>query len=112
MGTALTKVCNDNRDEWDFKIPVVLWAYRTTCKWLMGQTPFKLVYGKEVFIPIEYIVPSLRIVVVTSMDDAVALEEHAAQLIQLEEDCFIAGFHQQVVKDRQKAWHDHHIKHK
>ena len=34
--------------------------------------------------PMEYVIPSLRIVVATVMDDAAALEEHAAQLIQLE----------------------------
>ena len=62
--------------------------------------------------PVEYIIPSLRISVVMSMDDASALEECAAQLIQLEEDCFIAGFHQQVAKDQQKASHDCHIKKK
>ena len=33
-------------------------------------------------------------------------------MIQLEEDYFIIGFHQQVAKDWQKAWHDHHIKKK
>ena len=45
LETTLTKVCNANHNEWDLKIPVVLWAYHTTCKWLTGQTPFKLVYG-------------------------------------------------------------------
>ena len=49
--------------------------------------------------PMEYIVPSLRITVAMGMDDATTLEEHAAQLIQPEEDCFIAAFHQHVVKD-------------
>ena len=49
--------------------------------------------------PMEYVVPSLRIVAAMGMDDAVTLEECAAQLIHLEEDCFIASFHQQVVKD-------------
>ena len=46
------------------------------------------------------------------MADAITLEERVAQLIQLDDDHFIAGFQQQVVKDRRKAWHDHHIKHK
>ena len=46
------------------------------------------------------------------MDDAEALEELITQLVQIEEDCFIAGFHQHVAKDQQKAWHDHHINNK
>ena len=62
--------------------------------------------------PMEYIIPSLWIVATTFMDDEATLEEQAVQLIQLEEDCFIAGFHQRVEKDRQKAWHDRHIKNK
>jgi hypothetical protein len=31
-------------------------------------------------------------------------------LVDLEEDRFIAGFHQQVQKEREKAYHDKHIK--
>ena len=60
--------------------------------------------------PMEYIVPSLGIVVATCMDYAEALEERIAQLVQLEEDRFVARFHQRVEKDRQKAWHNPHIK--
>ena len=53
--------------------------------------------------PMEYIVPSLCIITATGMDDAISLEDHVAQLIKLEEDRFIAGFHQRVEKDQQKA---------
>lgn len=44
------------------------------------------------------------------MLDYEALEERIAQLIELEEDRFLAGFHQQVRKEHEKAWHDWHIK--
>ena len=33
-------------------------------------------------------------------------------MLELEEDIFVAGFHQQVEKNREKAWHDRHIKSK
>ena len=51
------------------------------CKHLIGQTSFRLVYGKETVMPMEYIVLNLCIVAATGMDDAEALEEHVAQLI-------------------------------
>ena len=33
-------------------------------------------------------------------------------MVELEEDRFIAGFHQQIQKEREKAYHDRHIKKK
>jgi transposase InsO family protein len=69
LETTLKKICNVNMDEWDLRVPTILWAYRTTCKKLTMQTPFKLVYGLEVVFLMEYLVTSLIIVSFTDMDD-------------------------------------------
>lgn len=53
--------------------------------------------------PMEYIVPSIHIETFTGMVDCEALEEWLAPLIELEEERFLAGFHQQVQKERTKA---------
>jgi len=98
LENALTKVFNAQRSDWDLCILVVLWAYQTMCKNLTGQTPFRLVYGVEVVMPMEYIMPSLHIVALTGMTDHGALEERLTQLDEFEEERFLAGFDQQVQK--------------
>ena len=60
----------------------------------------------------EYILPNLRIDQITEMTDTDTVEERLAQLLALEEDKFIVGFHQKVQKAGEKAWHDRHIKNK
>ena len=62
----------------------------------MDQTPFKLVYGMEAIMPMEYIIPNLWIATIIGTSDHEALEERLAQLEELEEERFLARFHQQV----------------
>jgi len=93
---ALMKVCDVKRDNWDLRVPAVLWAYRSTCKKLTGHTPFILVYGQEAVVPMDFIVPSLRIASFTKMDDSAAEAKRMSQLLALDEDRFIAGFQQKV----------------
>ena len=46
------------------------------------------------------------------MEDEEIVNERLVNLVELQEDRFITGFHQQVQKDREKTWHDRHIKSK
>ena len=62
--------------------------------------------------PMEYIVPSLRISAFTEMDDPTIITERLTKILELEEEIFIVGFQQQVQKAQEKAWHDRHIKKK
>ena len=78
LKNVLTKVCNVNRNDWDVHILVVLLEYRMTCKKLARQRPFQKVYGQEAVMPMEHIVTSLRIAIVTEMVDHNVMEEHLA----------------------------------
>jgi len=69
----LTKVCNVQRDDWDQRIPTVLWEYQPTYKRLTKHTPFRLVYDKEAVVPLKFIVPNLRISIATHMTDEQSL---------------------------------------
>lgn len=75
---ALTKVCNVQRNDWGMHVSVVLWAFRMTCKKLTGQTPFRLVYGIELVMPTEYIIPILRIAALIEMVDCKTLGDWLA----------------------------------
>ena len=57
----------------------------------------------------DYIVPSLKIVAIIEMIDVYVVEERLLQILQLDEECFVARYHQNVEKERQKVWHDRHI---
>ena len=47
--------------DWNEMLLFALHGYRTLVRTSTGETPFSLVYGMEVVLPIEVQIPSLRI---------------------------------------------------
>ncbi|KAH9311571.1 hypothetical protein KI387_026606, partial [Taxus chinensis] len=59
LSHTLTKFVMWEDNDWNDKVSVVLWAYRTTYKKLNKATPFQLVFGTKVVLPVEFMLPSL-----------------------------------------------------
>ena len=58
--SGFKKRLDDAKGRWVEELPHVLWAYRTTPRRSIGETPFSMSYGTEVVIPIETSFPTLR----------------------------------------------------
>jgi hypothetical protein len=48
---------------------------------MTGQTPFRLVYGQEAVVPLEFMVPSLRVAPITNVIERGTMKERLNQLI-------------------------------
>ncbi|XP_075665938.1 uncharacterized protein LOC142635704 [Castanea sativa] len=59
--SRLKKRLEGAKGRWAEELPSVLWAYQTTPRRSMGETPFSLTYGAEVVIPTEVNLCSTRV---------------------------------------------------
>ncbi|MCO5554804.1 hypothetical protein L7F22_008339 [Adiantum nelumboides] len=58
---VLTKVVSESRADWDQKLHSALWTYRVAYKTSIGTTPFNMVYGIQAILPLEFLIPTLRV---------------------------------------------------
>lgn len=58
--STIKKRLEKAKGSWVDKLPLAVWAYRTTQKTATGHTPFSLAFGSEVMIPVELEVPTHR----------------------------------------------------
>ena len=56
--------------DWSKKLPFALWAYRTSFHTSTGATPYSLVYGMEVVLPVEIEMGSLRVALEKQISEA------------------------------------------
>ena len=47
------KRLDDAKGKWVEELPHVLWTYQTTPRKSTGETPFSMIYGAEIVIPLE-----------------------------------------------------------
>ncbi|XP_024031883.1 uncharacterized protein LOC112094642 [Morus notabilis] len=60
---TLKKRLDNLKGKWAEELPKVLWAYRTTSRTTIGETPFSRAYGVEPILPVEIEMPTLRTVI-------------------------------------------------
>ncbi|KAL3690616.1 hypothetical protein R1sor_016925 [Riccia sorocarpa] len=114
--STLRKTVDANPKDWDRRLIGALWAYRTTFKTTTGQTPFQLVYGQEAILPIEFMLPTLKVLTGYSWvlnspqwykdDPDAPLKERVHQLHLLEETRLVALYQQYINQSRRKVAFD------
>ena len=80
----LRRMVGDHKSNWHLTLFSSLWDYRTSVKTMFGSTPFQLVYGLEVVLPIQCQIPSLKLVV-ELMPNTSTEEERFLYLTNLDE---------------------------
>ena len=61
--TMLKKIVNANKKDWDKNLDSALWALQISYKFTTCMTPSRMAYGLDAVVPMEVIVPSLRMAI-------------------------------------------------
>ena len=106
--TVLTKIVEEKRTDWEMKLHSALWAYRVAYKTAIGTTPFNMVYGLDAILPIEFLIPTLRVARQLEWTGH-ELSERVEDIAKLDEFRMraVAGMYAQ--KRRLKQFHDSHV---
>ena len=110
LQNILRKIVNENRTDWDTKLHSALWAYRTAYKTSIQTTPFRLAFGLEAVMPVEFQVPSLRIQIRERLNEKESEAIRLAALCELEEHRLASIMHLELEQRRRKAFVDRHRK--
>ena len=78
----------------------------------MGHTPYELVYGKQVLLPIEFQVKTFRMVVELGMNLEEAHKQRVSQINELDEIRQDVLQRTMLIQNQRKKWHDKFIKQK
>ena len=86
--------------DWHEMLPFALHGYRTSSRTSTGATPYSLVYGMEAVLPIEVLIPSLRIMKDASLSEDDWIQTRLDQLNLINDKRFIVVCHGQMYQKR------------
>ena len=56
-----TKIVSSSKSDWELKLHSAIWAYRVAYKTAIGTSPFNMVYGLDAILPMEFLIPIMRV---------------------------------------------------
>ncbi|RDX95562.1 hypothetical protein CR513_21893, partial [Mucuna pruriens] len=84
--------------DWHEMLPFALHGYRTTVHTSTRATPYLLVYGMEMVLPIEVEIPSLQVLMEAKLGEAEWMRTRFDQMNLIEEKRLIGQMYQQRMK--------------
>ncbi|RDX77561.1 hypothetical protein CR513_42305, partial [Mucuna pruriens] len=96
--------------DWHEILPYGLHGYQTSVRTSTGATPYSLVYGTKVVLPIEVEIPSLRVLAEVDLEDTEWIQRRLDQLNLIEEKRLAALCHGQLYQRRIKNAFDKKVK--
>lgn len=106
----LLKVTVSHAHDWDMKLLAALWAYRTAEKVTTKQTPYYLTYGQHPILPIEFELPTHRILDCRRLGDEESQLYRLQEVLSLEERRKAAKQRTEQIQLKRKKAYDKHVR--
>jgi hypothetical protein len=110
LETILTKTIYLHHKDWTDRLPEELWAYQTTWRNTIGFTPYELVYGNNIVLPIEFQIKTLRTVMKVGSNLSEAKRHRLERINELDEMRQDSLQHTTLIQQQREKWHDKFIK--
>ena len=101
----IKKLLVDNKKGWDSKLIFALWADRTSSKRSISTSPFQLVYGVDVVIPVQLAFPVMKYAQ-EDMDEPNPIQRRMLHLIEVHQIIEAWMDKAQAYKDKVKTLFD------